>query len=151
MSDQVLARDSGDSSSRFLSTGLRPDDSLEKLIDVFAERLFSRVAADQAGKLPIATPDAESWSLLDVHEVAARVGRSTRWVRERAKSGQLPFIRLDGGALAFELEDVKALARARRISASEPTALAARSHDMRNAPPPATSSRRERATDPDGA
>ena len=47
-------------------------------------------------------------------EVAARLGRSTRWVRERA--GDLAFVRLDGGALAFDLEDVRCFARERRIA-----------------------------------
>jgi excisionase family DNA binding protein len=56
--------------------------------------------------------------LLDVSEVAERLGRSTRWVRERAKRGDLPFVRLDGSALAFDLEDVRGFARARRISCS---------------------------------
>jgi hypothetical protein len=37
-------------------------------------------------------------------------------VRERAKKGDLPYVRLDGGALAFELADVQNFACARRIA-----------------------------------
>jgi excisionase family DNA binding protein len=53
--------------------------------------------------------------LLDLEEAAQRLGRSKRWVRERAKTGALPHVRLDGGALAFEVDDLREFARDRRI------------------------------------
>ena len=68
----------------------------------------------------------EPWRLIDVNEAAERLGRSTRWVRDRAKTGELPWVKLDGGALAFELRDLQAFARARRVVLEEPETLAAR-------------------------
>jgi len=75
------------------------------------------IAASVASKLAaVSSPDVRNdWHLLDVEEVANRLGRSTRWVRERVKRGDLPFVRLDGGALAFELSDVRNFATQRRI------------------------------------
>jgi len=122
-------------------------DALARLLDLMAEQLAPRIAAELADAFPEEHAEAEPWRLLDVADAAARFGRSTRWVREQAKRGQLPFVRLDGGPLAFQLEDVQAFARARRISAGEPTALAPRLQNVRNPAPPARSVRRERATD----
>jgi excisionase family DNA binding protein len=82
-----------------------PDDFVSAMADAVASRL---VIAD-SGK------PADEWRLLDVSEAADRLGRSTRWVREQVKSGNLPYVRLDGGAYAFELEDLKQLAIERRI------------------------------------
>lgn len=77
--------------------------------------------------LPANDAREEPWRLLDVEQAAARFGRSTRWVRNRVKAGELPSVRLDGGALAFELaDDLQAFARARRVALEEPQALAAR-------------------------
>jgi hypothetical protein len=87
---------------------------LEELIAALAAELAPRLAAELAGQVPSA-PAPESWHLLDVEEAAARLGRSTRWVRDRAKLGDLPQVRLDGGALAFELDDLREFARERRI------------------------------------
>ena len=90
---------------------------LDELADRVAERLRPLFASSPAG---------ESWRLLDVEQAAERLGRSTRWVRERAKRGDLPFVRLDGGGLAFEEADLRAFAQARRVSAEEPEVLADR-------------------------
>lgn len=98
---------------------------LDELVVLLAAELAPRVAAELRESLA-STAVAESWRLLDVDEAAACVGRSTRWVRERTKRGELPFVRLDGGALAFELDDLRAFAQARRIAAAEPWALADR-------------------------
>jgi hypothetical protein len=88
-----------------------PDEVLVEL----AERVAGRVLAELGTR---SEPTGEPWHLLDVEAVAARLGRSGRWVRERAKRGDLPFVKLDGGALAFDLEDVRSFARERRIACS---------------------------------
>ena len=88
---------------------------LERLLDELAERVAGRVLAEIATH---SEPTSEPWHLLDVEEAAARLGRSGRWVRERAKRGDLPFVKLDGGALAFDLEDVRSFAHERRIACS---------------------------------
>ena len=99
--------------------------TLEAVVRVFAAELAPLVAA--ALSEDDARPrEAEPWHLLDVEETAARFGRSTRWVRDRLKAGELPYVRLDGGAFAFELDDLRAFARARRVALEEPIALAAR-------------------------
>jgi excisionase family DNA binding protein len=59
----------------------------------------------------------KDWELWNIKEAAARLGRSQRTVRKWAKDGRLTHVRLDGGALAFDPEDVQAFARARRIEA----------------------------------
>jgi excisionase family DNA binding protein len=88
--------------------------------------------ATLAGSLTSEQPAAEPWRLYDVEEAAAALGRSTRWVRERVKRGDLPFIKLDGGALAFELEELQAFARARSVSADDGPALAPRLQPTRD-------------------
>jgi excisionase family DNA binding protein len=82
----------------------------DELVDAIARRVVAEFAA-----VPQAEAGGEPWRLLNVEEAAARLGRSTRWVRERAKRGELPSVRLDGGALAFDVEDLRAFARARRV------------------------------------
>jgi excisionase family DNA binding protein len=129
--------------------GAASSDPLLQLLDLVAERLASRVAAALAIAAPDDVQQAEPWRLLDVSEAAARLNRSTRWIRERAKRGDLPFVRLDGGALAFELEDVQAFARARRISADEAPPLANRLQTTRKPASPASSAILDRATDPE--
>ena len=86
----------------------------EQLVAALAEELAPRLAAELAAQLP-PPPAAEPWHLLDLEQAADRLGRSPRWVRERAKRGDLPFVRLDGGRLAFELDDLREFARERRI------------------------------------
>ncbi len=81
---------------------------LEELLDELAERVASRIGP----AAPVAAPE---WRLLSLDEAAARLGRSSRWVRDRVKAGKLATVRLDGGALAFRLEDLQTFADARRI------------------------------------
>jgi predicted DNA-binding transcriptional regulator AlpA len=81
--------------------------------DDVIEAIATSVAAKVAATTPPQTQDA--WQLLNVEDVAGRLGRSTRWVRERVKRGDLPYVRLDGGAFAFELSDVQDFAIERRI------------------------------------
>lgn len=92
---------------------------LEGLVELLADALAPRVAAELAGAGRAEPLGGEPWRLLDLEEAAERLGRSTRWVRERAKRGELPFVRLDGGALAFLVEDLEAFARARRVPAED--------------------------------
>ena len=54
------------------------------------------------------------------------LGRSERSVHTYVKDRGLPYIRLDGGALAFDPDDVRAWARARRVPAAEDDPLAER-------------------------
>jgi excisionase family DNA binding protein len=79
------------------------------------EQVAVRVAELVLERLP-AQATEEPWHLLGVEEAARRLGRSTRWVRERVKHGELTHVRLDGGGLAFELDDLRAFARERRIA-----------------------------------
>jgi predicted DNA-binding transcriptional regulator AlpA len=83
---------------------------LEVLLDELADRIVARLEAREAE-----LPAGEAWRLLPLTEVAQRLGRSERWVRERVKVGELPRVRLDAGALAFLTADVVAFAEARRV------------------------------------
>jgi hypothetical protein len=89
----------------------------DEVLDELAARVASRVLAAGRVQTDPCGDTHEPWRLLDVEDVATRLGRSTRWVRERVKRGDLTRIRLDGGKLAFELADVQAFAQARRVSA----------------------------------
>ncbi|MGB2874795.1 MAG: hypothetical protein WBB76_04885 [Gaiellaceae bacterium] len=87
---------------------------LEQLVAGFADAIAERVKAELDGaQRP--TQQAEPWQLVDVEEAGRRLGRSARWIRERAKRGELRQVRLDGGALAFDVEELRAFARARSI------------------------------------
>ena len=92
--------------------------ALDRVFTELADEVAARVLAqlDQTAT-PAAEP--ESWRLLSVAEAAERIGRSPRWVRDRAKRGELPRIRLDGGALAFDIDDLRAFAEARRVALSD--------------------------------
>jgi hypothetical protein len=88
---------------------------VDQLLDEVADRMVERLA-------PLLAPAAlcngvTQWRLLNLEEAADRLGRSTRWVRERAKRGDLAYVKLDGGALAFTEEDLRAFAEARRVCA----------------------------------
>jgi predicted DNA-binding transcriptional regulator AlpA len=114
--------------ARLVPSPTQLPDLFESVLGLAVQHLAPAIAAELASHNRPA-PASEPWRLLNADEVATRLGRSTRWVRERAKRGQLPSIRLDGGAFAFDLEDVQAFARARRISAREPSLLAERLHE----------------------
>jgi excisionase family DNA binding protein len=83
----------------------------DAVLDAFAVRVAELVLE----RLP-ASATEEPWHLLDVEEAARRLGRSTRWVRERVKAGELEWVRLDGGAFAFTLAQLQAFASERRIA-----------------------------------
>lgn len=100
---------------------------LEALVEALAVELAPRVAAELTSlKDGEHEPVEEPWRLLNLEEAAARLGRSPRWVREQVKRGNLPRVRLDGAALAFDLDDLRAFAAARRIPAERVNPLAVR-------------------------
>jgi excisionase family DNA binding protein len=99
-----------------------PAGTLDTLVAGLADEVARRVAAELATAPVPAAPGP--WRLVTVEEAAARLTRSTRWVRERAKRGELPFVKLDGGALAFEVADLRAFAEARRVPLNDGPALA---------------------------
>jgi hypothetical protein len=87
---------------------------LGQLAAAFADELAPRIAAQLADNIPPAGGSAvEPWRLLTLAEAAERLGRSERWLRERKE--QVGYIRLDGGALAFRLEELQAFAAARVV------------------------------------
>jgi hypothetical protein len=98
-------------------------DALDQLVAAVAEEFAPRIAAELAPLVaaelprPSASDTTEPWHLLDLPEAARRLGRSERWVR--ARKAEIGYVRLDGGALAFDLADVQAFARARRVGGPE--------------------------------
>jgi predicted DNA-binding transcriptional regulator AlpA len=99
-------------------------DVLEPVVARVAELIADRVV-ERLADLEV-VPAEDAWRLLKLVDAAERLGRSERWIRERVRRGELPYVRLDGGALAFLLEDIRLFAEARRISADRPVALAGR-------------------------
>jgi hypothetical protein len=85
---------------------------LGQLIDVLAEAIAPRVAELVAEQVTPARLE-EPWRLLSVEEAAQRLGRSTRWVRDH--KDVIGWVRLDGGAFAFDIEDLRRFARERRV------------------------------------
>lgn len=105
------------------------EELLEGLVDQVAGQVAERVREELEARGPVV--EAEPWRLLGVDEVAERLGRSRRWVHQAIRERGLPYVRLDGGALGFELEQVRDWARARQVPASKPVALAPRLQDAR--------------------
>jgi predicted DNA-binding transcriptional regulator AlpA len=112
-----------------------PADALAVLVDLLANAVAARVAAivldamtasGQATSQAGTRPSPEAWRLLNVAQVAELLGRSPRWVHGAVKDKGLPYIRLDGGALAFDVDDVRAWARARRVPEAGPSMLSGR-------------------------
>jgi hypothetical protein len=79
--------------------------SIESFAELVAEKVAAKVPEDET---------EEAWHLADVEEAAQRLGRSTRWIRDH--KDEIGRVRLDGGALAFRLEDLRAFADKRRVS-----------------------------------
>jgi hypothetical protein len=84
---------------------------IEQLAAAFADELAPRITAQVAA--PEAQAEVEPWRLLTLAEAAGRLGRSERWLRERKE--QIGYVRLDGGALAFRLEELQAFAAERVV------------------------------------
>jgi hypothetical protein len=88
---------------------------LEQLVAEFAGEIASRVKAELA---PPASSNGHGvpWpGLLNLAEASRMLGRSERWLRERVKRGELPVVRLDRGPLAFDIDDLRAFTRSRRV------------------------------------
>lgn len=88
-------------------------DRLDELVSLIADAIAPRVAELVRPNSNGQDPAGEPWRLLDLEETAARLGRSTRWVRDHKR--EIGYVRLDGGALAFDVEDLKRFARERRV------------------------------------
>jgi hypothetical protein len=112
--------------------------SIGALLDVVADRIAKRVV-EQFGPGAGEPSEPDPWHLLDVEAVGAMLGRSKRWVHGAVKERGLPHIRLDGGALAFDPDDVRAWARARRVPAEAPETLGGRWETGRKPAPRLTS------------
>lgn len=105
---------------------------LEQLVAAIAAELAPRVAEELARRESTPAAVEEPWRLLTLEEAASRLGRSTRWVRDRVKRGELPHVKLDRGAFAFELADLQAFAEERRVSADGARALSRRLQVVRD-------------------
>jgi hypothetical protein len=82
--------------------------SFDAMYDDMVERISDRVVEKLAGAEQQDKPEA--WCLLTLKQAAERLTRSPSWLRERARRGDVPTVRLDGGALAFRLEDLQGFA-----------------------------------------
>jgi hypothetical protein len=108
----------------------REDDAVsafEQIVEEIAGAVADRVVRALATE-PVSTTASE-WQLLSTEEVSTALNRSTRWVREKARSGELPWVRLDSGPLSFRLEDVQAFAASRRVPAGDGISLTNRLPD----------------------
>jgi hypothetical protein len=85
------------------------DDAYDELIERISDRVVEKLSAVERPEQP------EAWRLLTLKEAAERLTRSPSWLRERARRGDIPPVRLDGGALAFRLEDLRVLADSRLL------------------------------------
>ena len=101
-----------------------PPQLLEQLIAAVADSLAPRLADELAPRIvewlavPVTQPKVELWRLLTLAEAAERLGRSERWLRERKE--QVGYVRLDGGALGFQLQDLQAYAAERIVGGRSP-------------------------------
>jgi len=87
--------------------------NLDPLLEQLAQRVAELIVARLDGKA--AHPDDDR--LLDVHEAAALLGVTSRWVYRRAKS--LPFTRrLSKGVLRFSEAEIKTYIGATRRGAA---------------------------------
>jgi hypothetical protein len=86
-----------------------PDEQLDEL----AERIAARVTPAAATAAP------ERWQTVGLPELAEMLGRSERWCREQTKAAHdpLPFLLLGDGSRRFDVDDVRAWARRRRVPA----------------------------------
>jgi hypothetical protein len=60
-------------------------------------------------------PADDDWRLWTTKETAARLGRRTKWVLAKAKTGELPWVRLVDGGMLFDPDDVREFARAHSV------------------------------------
>ena len=84
-------------------------------LDLDVEQVARRAADLVLEQLASSEPADDGLRLLSAGEVGALMGRSERWVRERKRRGDLPHVRLDGGAPMYRRCDIEAFIQARRI------------------------------------
>jgi excisionase family DNA binding protein len=81
--------------------------SLEDLV----EHLASRVAARLVAQLRLDhEPGGQAWELLTVDQAAEVLKRSRRWIYDAVRRRGLPYVRLDGGGICFQRDDLRAWA-----------------------------------------
>lgn len=80
--------------------------------DALADEIVARVVAGLNGHAP-AEQEAEPWRLLTLDEAASRLRRSERWVRDHKDA--IGWVKLGDGSLLFDIDDLRAFARARRV------------------------------------
>lgn len=105
-----------------------PSELLAALADELAEAVATRL--EDAFRAHAHENPAESWRLLTLSETAERLCRSERTIRNWVREGRLPRVHLDSGAFAFDLDDVREFAQARRVGG--PDSLAAPLAGARN-------------------
>jgi hypothetical protein len=76
--------------------------------------------------------EVEPWRLLTLDEAAERLSRSPRWVRQRKET--IGYVRLDGGALGFRLEDLQAFAADRVVSLADRSESSGNGRSLRSVP-----------------
>jgi predicted DNA-binding transcriptional regulator AlpA len=109
-----LDTDSVGASDAFVDVGLQLARILREASDRAVDAIVERLR--QLDDLRLSGPGTNE-RLLNLRETAEILRRSERWVRERARTFELPVVRLDGGALAFRPADVEAFINAHRVPA----------------------------------
>ena len=104
---------------------LRPD-LFDELVEGLADAIVERLSCSDGSRHGAMAENDQpgSWRLLDTAQAAALLTRSERWLRERAKRGDLPYVKLDGGPFAFDIDDLRAFVKARRVPLEEDETLA---------------------------
>ena len=87
----------------------------DALITSIVDEIGAAVTAALRTELPVPGTSAEPWKLAHCERRIDGAGQVGQVGAERAKAGELPWVRLDGGPLAFLPDDVEAFARARRL------------------------------------
>ncbi len=105
-----------------------PSELLETFVDELADALAARL--EGAFRAHAHENLAEPWRLLTLAETAERLSRSEKTVRRWVREGRLPRVHLDGGAWAFDPDDLRDFTRARRVGG--PDSLAAPLAGARN-------------------
>ena len=106
-----------------------PNAAAASLLNEFSDALAKVIADKVAAQLLEVIANVQQpqpWRLLSTTEAAAVLCRSRRWMLTAVKERGLPYVRLDGGGLAFDPEDLQSWARSRRIPPVEPRATPCR-------------------------
>jgi excisionase family DNA binding protein len=82
------------------------------IADAVAERVLKRLCDDGLARAP-----AGPWRLITVDEATAILRRSRRWIHDATKNRGLPYVKLDGGKVMFDPEQVRDWALSRTVPA----------------------------------